>query len=341
MLTLSAAKPAYRWILFLGLLLSEILTITYNIDLYRQQDLDLPVASRSIFALFVFIKDNWRLGCWILAGCFISITPHLKPVFIEYIKQIKGYVWYKLLSIHLLFFAAFLILSTLIFTSGIRPDYLTAFWFVCWMSGGVIAFILLLLTLAPSTFWLTITRRYRINLLAGALLGILTNAIFDLFARQEAPLAQQALWTYLSGLTLQITYSILKLVFADNELIYEPDSMVIGTDVFPVEITYACSGIEGVSLITGFLAVYLFLFHKQLHFPAVLWLFPIGIIAIWFTNAIRIALLVILGHFYSAEVAGSAFHAQAGWIAFTLIAVCLIVLVHRMRIFSRFEHQRN
>jgi exosortase E/protease (VPEID-CTERM system) len=76
------------------------------------------------------------------------------------------------------------------------------------------------------------------------------------------------------------------------------------------------------------------LFRENLRFPRVFLLFPIGVLAIWLANAVRIALLVAVGSSISPEIAGMGFHAQAGWIAFTLISIGAIALTHQMPFFS-------
>jgi exosortase E/protease (VPEID-CTERM system) len=49
---------------------------------------------------------------------------------------------------------------------------------------------------------------------------------------------------------------------------------------------------------------------------------------------VRIAMLIAIGASFSPEVALRGFHAQAGWIAFTLIAIGAIALSNRMRFFT-------
>jgi exosortase E/protease (VPEID-CTERM system) len=102
-----------------------------------------------------------------------------------------------------------------------------------------------------------------------------------------------------------------------------------------VQIAPECSGYEGIALITVFLVVYLWLFRKELRFPHALLLFPLGVLAIWIANGVRIGLLIIIGTSLSPEVAVGGFHSQAGWIAFTAISVGLIALAHRARIMVR------
>ena len=62
--------------------------------------------------------------------------------------------------------------------------------------------------------------------------------------------------------------------------------------------------------------------------------FPMGVLAIWLANAVRIAMLIVVGSSFSPEVAGMGFHAQAGWIAFTLVSLAAIALSHRMQFFT-------
>ena len=164
-------------------------------------------------------------------------------------------------------------------------------------------------------------------------MGICAWLLTGMLNRQEAPLGQRTLWTALSRFTLEVVYILLGYFY--SELIYIPDSLVVGTSTFPLEITYACSGIEGVSLITLFISIYLWLFKNELRFPQAFWLYPLGIITIWLANSFRIFLMIAVGTSYSEEIAAKSLHAQAGWIVFTLVAVGIIATSHHARLFSR------
>jgi exosortase E/protease (VPEID-CTERM system) len=284
--------------------------------------------------LFDFSKEYWQVALWVVGACFLILTPHYKTVFDQLFIQSQDYRWPVWLTLHLLSFAAFATVTSLIFERPADPIHLTAPWFSAWFTLASTTFILWVLAFAPSNFWLTLVRQKRTELLVGILLGICAWMLIGMLARQEAPLAQKDLWFFLSGLTLQIVYKLLGWFYSD--LIYEPESSVVGTVSYFGEVTYACSGIEGVSLIAVFLAVYLWLFRKDLRFPQVLWLFPLGMLAIWLANAVRIAMLIAIGSSFSPEVAGMGFHAQAGWIAFTLISLAAIALSHRMRFFTAY-----
>jgi exosortase E/protease (VPEID-CTERM system) len=145
-------------------------------------------------------------------------------------------------------------------------------------------------------------------------------------------LGQEAFWNDLAKPTMQLVHLLLGWFYSD--LVYQPEKFLLGTASFHVEIFYPCSGLEGISLITIFLAIYLWLFRKELRFPHVFWLFPLGIIVIWLANAVRIAMLIAIGASFSPEVALLGFHKQAGWIAFTLIAIGAIALTNRMQFFN-------
>jgi exosortase E/protease (VPEID-CTERM system) len=84
-----------------------------------------------------------------------------------------------------------------------------------------------------------------------------------------------------------------------------------------------------------FVAVYLWLFRKRATFPQALWLFPAGLAAIWIANVLRIAALIVVGTEISPAIAAGGFHSQAGWIAFTIIALGLIALSHHLGLVVR------
>src|SRR5207244_7783301 len=91
-----------------------------------------------------------------------------------------------------------------------------------------------------------------------------------------------------------------------------PSTYTLGTPAFQVEISSECSGYEGIALILLFLTVYLWLFRRTLRFPHVLLLLPIGVLAMWLTNVLRIALLFAIGAAVSSGLSVLGVHSQAG-----------------------------
>ena len=100
----------------------------------------------------------------------------------------------------------------------------------------------------------------------------------------------------------------------------------IGTESFTAAIAPLCSGIEGIGLITFFVTLYLGLFRRELRFPAALWLYPLGILASWLLNVVRIAVLIAIGVGGNPTLAVNGFHSHAGWLMFTLLALAIVLL---------------
>ncbi len=319
-------------LLLLALLIVEILALATYIAAPSLNIADDSPIKNPFLKPLAFVKTYWQGGLWILGACGFSLTPHAQPIFNRLSEQSQNNSSYRYLIFHLANFVLFGMLSGLIFAEPNSLETLSITLFSAWTIAGTGTAVFWLLAFAPFRFWLFLIREYAVNLLAGLLLGICAVVLLEMFVKQEAPLAQKTLWDSLSGLTLQIVYSLLRFFYSG--LIYQPESLVLGTSKFSVEITYACSGIEGISLITIFIVVYLWLFRQKLRFPQVFWLFPIGILTIWLANAFRIALLIAVGSSFSSEVAAEGFHTQAGWIFFTIISLGLVTLTHRLPFFA-------
>lgn len=282
--------------------------------------------------LFHSSKEIWAVGLWAISACLLILSPQLKIILSDLQEQSSEHYWPVWLFFQVVAFTAFAIVTALIFETPINSARLSAPWFTGWFALASATSVLWLLALAPGHFWLRLIRQKYMVLLIGCLLGISAWILIGMFARQEAPLGQKEFWDSLATPTLQLVHLILSCFFSD--LVYQPDMFLVGTGSFPVKISYACSGIEGVSLISIFLAIYLWLFRTELRFPQAFWLFPLGIIIIWLANAVRIVMLIVIGAFFSPEIALGGFHAQAGWIAFTLIALGAIALSNRMQFFT-------
>lgn len=325
---ITSKRLAIRWMALVAILALELVTITgrYEVPPLLEND-----TSWSPW-LFHFSKEIWAVSLWIFCACLLIFSPRLKVILSNLREQSTEYRWLAWLAFHVLSFVLFAVITALIFEIPINPARLSTPWFLSWFTMASATLLLWLLALAPGRFWLRLIRQEHISFLFGCLLGICAWMLIGMLIRQEAPLGQKEFWNFLAVPTLQIVHSLLGWIYSD--LVYQPERFILGTDDFQVEISYACSGIEGISLITIFLAIYLWLFRKELRFPQAFWLFPLGIIAIWLANAVRIAMLIMIGAFFSPEIASWGFHAQAGWIAFTLIALGAIALSNQMQFFT-------
>lgn len=90
-------------------------------------------------------------------------------------------------------------------------------------------------------------------------------------------------------------------------------------------------------MVWAFLGAYLWLCRRQLRFPRAWVLLPLGTAAIWLANVLRITALILVGTWFSVDIAAGGFHSQAGWIAFNAVALGLVVLARRCRYFRREE----
>jgi exosortase E/protease (VPEID-CTERM system) len=115
-----------------------------------------------------------------------------------------------------------------------------------------------------------------------------------------------------------------------EEVVVDPATYVIGTPEFRVMVADSCSGIEGLVLITAFLALYGVLFRDELRlrrFGLVIW--PLALLVSWVFNAVRITVLILIGVHVSPELAVNGFHSFAGWLMFTALSIGVLVVVGR------------
>ena len=104
-------------------------------------------------------------------------------------------------------------------------------------------------------------------------------------------------------------------------IVVDPATFTIGTERFSVTIGMGCSGLEGLGLVLAFTTAWIVYFRKENRFPQVLLLIPCALISVWVLNIARICALILIGNAGAPEVAMVGFHSEAGWIAFTAVAI--------------------
>ena len=157
-----------------------------------------------------------------------------------------------------------------------------------------------------------------------------TIAAGDVFSR---------LWDSSGGITFWSAYGLVHAI--EPETICEPAKHLLGTPRFGVIIDRACSGYQGIGLIITLLGFYLWCFRRSLNLSRALLLLPMGVVAIWTANVIRIAALVLIGDRISAEVAVGGFHSQAGCIMFNLVGLGLIAVSLQVPWFRPGHHVKS
>jgi len=96
---------------------------------------------------------------------------------------------------------------------------------------------------------------------------------------------------------------------------------IFGTNQFQVEMWAACSGYEGMGLIILLLSTYCYLQRDHLRIFRTILVIPLAVIAMFFLNAVRIVILIAIGHFYSPKLALDGFHIVGGWINLLIVVV--------------------
>lgn len=182
----------------------------------------------------------------------------------------------------------------------------------------VLGVALLALSCIPLRSWLKTLRVTNPLWLVAAVAGVLAACL-------RRPL--QAFWGsslgghggFLQVLAFRSVHALLR-VFLPN-VIVDPSTFVIGTQRFAVFIEEECSGLEGLGLVLVFTLVWLWYFRKESRFPQAFLLVPCAMAFVWMLNIVRICAIILIGNAGAPDIAMVGFHSQAGWIAFTAVAL--------------------
>ena len=309
--------PIVRWLLLSGLLVLELIGLSIGFDTaamststawWTRAAGDIPVLLRIVLAF--------------VGALLLLLAPRLRSIAVEAAHHARRR-WIVAGCLHLLAFGLFTWTTVLVFGADDAGRNVSFGLLLLWTALGAVTMLAWFGAMAPAGFWLGLLRRERAVVAIAAGAGVL--------AWLMGVLAQQ-LWRPLAASTFWLSKSLLEGVYP--AVVADLGNLVLGTPNFRVRIDASCSGYEGMALISVFLALYLWLFRREVRFPQGFLLFPIGLLAIWFGNALRVALLIAIGTSYSPAVALGGFHSQAGWLAFIVVALGLIVVMRRIRIFS-------
>lgn len=260
----------------------------------------------------------------VAAGCLMGRT-RLLSYWREFSRQAEAdETWRHWLFFQLISYVLLLVTSIWLFESTLLQTRLA----------GIIALEWLLLATSTGVCWLAAVAPLRCwrKLLVSESRYVTLGVLVGMGSLCFMPSAQ-SLWEPLSDLTLVIVVGMLSCCFAD--VVVDHVTRLVGTSTFYVEIAPQCSGYEGIGLIVVFLTAFCILFRHRLRFPQAWLLWPLGIMAIWWCNALRIALLIAVGTVFSPAVAMGGFHSQAGWIFFNLVALLLAGAALRIPYFTK------
>ncbi len=199
-----------------------------------------------------------------------------------------------------------------------------------WLLAGLAAVACAALAVLPHPLWSRILNATG-SLWALTLVLVVGACIAGNYAR--------LLWEPTAGVTFVLARDILTPLV--SSVVADPATRILGTPKFVVQIAPECSGLEGVGLILAFSLCWLLLFRRECRFPRAFLLVPIGAVAIFLLNAVRIAALILIGNAGAPQIATGGFHSQAGWILFNAVALGYCVAATRVPWLLKQEYQRQ
>jgi len=248
-----------------------------------------------------------------VAGVLLSAHPAARMRFLATCRP-AGPVWP---GVHLAGLGLMCVPFGIAATTDLGAAFGTALWL--WAAGAVAAGLGGLFWLAPPRAWRHLGRD--LGWVGGG--ALLVAALTPDLAEAVRPIWD---WSVLTLLTFRAVALFLQ-AFTEVS-VADPASFVIGIKGFAVHISRQCSGVEGLALVTAFVAIYAVIFRHTLRtWRFVLLVLPLALLASWLLNVVRIGVLILLGAYVSPDIAVNGFHSYAGWLFFTLLALALVAMV--------------
>ncbi len=309
-----------RLLLLGALLFIEFLLFSLTFDAYSEA---LAESGR----WFAFLAYSGRFAKMLVAVCAIfllAIWDRRRAFWQFLLSKQQGHKYWIFLCLQVFWYFPFLIVSSMIFGGYFEVEDIPEVAVVGWFLLLALMVFFWALSFAPLGYWREVLvlekRPIGVCFVVGLLAWVLAQYA-------------QTLWGPLGDLTFRSSAFLLEIFYRD--VFIDSSSNYLGVNDFIVHISRQCSGYEGIGLVVIFTSFYLFMFKDELRFPQTLLLFPIGIVAIWCFNVIRIVLLIYIGDSFSEAIAIGGFHSQAGWIAFLIVIFGLLIIAHRLPFFSR------
>jgi exosortase E/protease (VPEID-CTERM system) len=310
--------PVLRWAVLVVLLIAEFLGLSMAYDAYdRVNDPGWPGLAINKSPKFLRVGMVAGLVTVVVAGWCLR-----REIRAAINRQSPATAWLYVLG-HLAAFAVFAFATNRILAPETLDTPVSVFDLLFWLTAGAVTGLLWAAAVLPPRAWPRLAWRGRWAILTGALVAGGGLLIAQLFLDGWDALARPTLW---------LSHRFLR--FFTSETVYDPNTHALGTDAFWVYVTAPCSGYEGMGLICAYLAAYFWLFRRDLRFPQAFLLLPLGLVAVWVVNSLRIAVLIWIGGHVSPKLAMGGFHSQAGWLGFSAVALGVVWLSHHLRLFS-------
>ena len=288
-------RVARRWAWPAGALVLEYLILSFLVD-FPLDGPALPLISALRLVLPVAIAA--AASGWLLSrgpGTAWPPSPAQRHRVVISVAHLAAYIVTVLLALGLMGKGA----------PPLTPAGLSVF-----VAAGGVTVLLAAATAVPLG-WIARTafEHWRMPLLAVAI-GLIT---------WRAAATAEQLWGVLSDGTLRASAALLRLV--TNDVQADPAIDLLGVGSFEVIVAPVCSGVDGIGLVVLFLAVWISLARERLRFPRVLLLLPLGALAAWMANIVRMSALMLVGGAGYRRIAIGGLHSKLGWVLFTAIAL--------------------
>lgn len=269
------------------------------------------------------------LVVWV-AALLVALGAQLRHWSGQFRSAVVEHPLWLPLALHLSAYALFFIATEQVSEASSRWDDSHIPLPLVWLVLMTLVATTWLAALAPLRFWRGFVRDEALTIAFACAVA----AVVWMFT-----LVTQDLWDPLSGVTFNAVAWLLQGLYTD--LVVQPDQRILGIDGFLVSIAAVCSGYEGIGLVVIFTGFYLFIFRSDFRFPQCLLLLPLGVVAIWSFNILRIAVLLVIGAEISPELAVGGFHSMAGWIGFVLVTAGILLVAHNSSLLSSAPSQSN
>jgi exosortase E/protease (VPEID-CTERM system) len=263
----------------------------------------------------------------VMAVALVLVTwPHHRTILAKWGEAALAHPWrpwvFANLIAFILAFAGAFVLSMHLEQARSAP------WgvFALWCSIAALLAPTLVIAFAPLRLWLSFAREYRVSVAAAAAAAALASLLMTM---------SESLWGGLSDATLSASVWVLQLY--ETDIFFDLTTDVIRVADFAVLIGAPCSGFQGMGLVTMFLSLFIWAFRREFRFPNVLLLIPLGIVAVWCLNVVRIVTLITIGAHVSPSIALTGFHDHAGWLAFLTVSITLMFVAYHTSYFRKVE----
>ncbi len=242
-------------------------------------------------------------------------------------------VSYGWAAVHLAALTLLLVFKRHLAHAGVHPGMYFRVMATVWTALLPIAVVSLATALIPLRTLLRLIRSLGIAwayaALCTALLVVLRSVAYGAWEHPATSEISRRLQEASFGQTRTLLGWFYPLVLAD------PARQLLGTPRFLVQVSWLCSGIEGLALVGVLTILWLIFARRELRLNRAVLILPMALGLTWVLNLLRLALLIALGDAGHPKIAGEGFHAQAGWIASNFVSLGALFLVQRVAWFQR------